>query len=253
MDATLQRICRYPVKGLSADELERVQLTAGAQIPHDRRFAIARASTPIDTSDPEWMPKTKFHILMRDEKLAQLRTDYDPETTTLTVRRGGKPVTTARLGDAMGRMMLGQFFAAFLGEDAKGTPKVVDAGSRTLSDQRRPRISLINLRTVADLERVTGRPVDPLRFRGNLYLDDLPAWAERDWVDREIAVGEARLRVVQEIDRCAATEVNPETAERDMNIVKSLQRGYGHVDLGILAEVVEGGEIARGDPVRLLD
>ncbi|MFP3423240.1 MOSC N-terminal beta barrel domain-containing protein, partial [Bacillus sp. SIMBA_161] len=77
--ATLARICRYPVKGLSADALERVTLTAGRQLPHDRRFAIARASSRIDTSDPEWMHKTKFHTLLRDEKLAQLTTAYDPE------------------------------------------------------------------------------------------------------------------------------------------------------------------------------
>ena len=253
MAVTLGRICRYPVKGLSPDTLERVPLTTGRALPHDRRFAIARATTPIDTADPEWLPKSKFHVLMRDEKLAQLDTAYDAETTTLTVYRKGKQVTQARLADPMGRVTLSQFFAAFLGDDAKGTPKVVDAGDRTLSDQRKPRISLINRATVRDLERVTGRLVDPIRFRGNLYLDDLPAWAERDWVGRELTVGGARLRVVEEIDRCAATEVDPATGERDMPVLKSLQRGFGHVTLGIYAEVIEDGEIAVGDTVELAD
>jgi len=131
MAVTLGRICRYPVKGLSPDTLERVPLTTGRALPHDRRFAIARATTPIDTADPEWLPKSKFHVLMRDEKLAQLDTAYDAETTTLTVYRKGKQVTQARLADPMGRVTLSQFFAAFLGDDAKGTPKVVDAGDRT--------------------------------------------------------------------------------------------------------------------------
>ena len=35
-------ICRYPVKGLSAEHLERAVLARGEGVPHDRRFAIAR-------------------------------------------------------------------------------------------------------------------------------------------------------------------------------------------------------------------
>jgi uncharacterized protein YcbX len=243
------RICRYPVKGLSAQDLERVEVAAGGALPHDRRFAIARASTPIDTANPGWLPKQKFHVLMRDEKLAQLGADYDPETTKLTLRRKGRPVSTGRLNDPTGRTTLSQFFAAFLGEEAKGTPKVVDAGAGTLSDQRDPVVSLLNLASVADLQRVTGRPVDPIRFRANLHLEGLDAWAEWDWIGRELTVGGVRLRAVEAIERCAATEVNPDTAERDLNLPKILQRGYGHVCMGLYCEVLDGGEVAVGDAV----
>ncbi len=103
-----------------------------------------------------------------------------------------------------------------------------------------------------DLERVTGAAVDPLRFRANVYFEGAPAWAEFDWLGREIAIGAARLRVTARIDRCAATHVNPETAARDMNVVKALQRGFGHIDMGVYAEVISGGEIATGDGITIV-
>jgi hypothetical protein len=249
----IARLCRYPVKGLSADPLARVTLQAGRQIPHDRRFAIARPTTAIDTAEPEWMKKTHFHSLMRDARLAQLEAHYDPETTRLTLHRKGRQVSQATLSDPMGRMMLGQFFAAFLSEEAGGTPKVVDAGDRVLSDQPDPVLSIINLASLRDLERVTGRTVDPRRFRANLYLEGLSPWVERDWPGKRLQIGDATLAVREEIDRCAATEVNPETGERDMKVVNALKRGYGHINCGVFATVETGGEIAVGDTVQVAE
>lgn len=249
----IARLCRYPVKGLSADPLEQVRLETGRQIPHDRRFAVARPTTPIDTSDPQWMKKTHFHSLMRDARLAQLEAHYDAESTRLTLHRKGRQVSQAVLSDPMGRMMLGQFFAAFLSEEAGGTPKVVDAGERVLSDQPDPVISIINLASLRDLERVTGRTVDPRRFRANLYLEGLSPWVERHWPGKHLRIGEVTLAVREEIDRCAATEVNPETGERDMKVVNALQRGFAHINCGVFATVETGGEIAVGDTVTVAD
>jgi len=63
----------------------------------------------------------------------------------------------------------------------------------------------------------------------------------------EISLGAARLRVLSPITRCAATQVNPVTAERDLDIVAALERAFGHINMGVYAEVAEGGEIAVGD------
>ncbi|MBM3346199.1 MAG: MOSC domain-containing protein, partial [Betaproteobacteria bacterium] len=76
MPISVNAIHRYPIKGLSAEPLERVTLATGRCLPHDRRFALARASTVIDPVRPEWLPKTHFFMLMRDERLAELRTRF---------------------------------------------------------------------------------------------------------------------------------------------------------------------------------
>ncbi len=249
-EIAIANIYRHPVKSLTPEALAHTSLTPGKALPNDRRFALTLGSTPTDGTISEWMPKTKFVALMRSEKLAQLETQFDDATDTLTVLRGGRQVARGRLTDRIGRATIEEFFAAFLGEEAKGRPRVVEAaGEHVLSDHANPVLSLLNLASVADLERVTKKPVDPLRFRANFWLSGLAPWAEFDWIGREVTVGGVKLAITARIDRCAATNVNPETAERDLNIPKSLQMGFGHVDMGVYGRVLEGGDVHVGDDV----
>jgi uncharacterized protein YcbX len=111
-------------------------------------------------------------------------------------------------------------------------------------------LSIINLGSVAAIETIVGAPVHPLRFRANLYVEGWPAWGEFDLVGREIGVGRAaRLKIVKRIERCAATNVDPDTGIRDLAIPQTLMRTFGHADCGIYGEVVTGGSIAPGDAV----
>src|ERR1700675_403347 len=90
MAATIAAIYRYPVKGLSAEPLEGVSLAPGECLPHDRRFAIALPATRFDPARPEWLSKTHFVMLMRDEKLAQLHTSFAADTGELTLEYAGE-------------------------------------------------------------------------------------------------------------------------------------------------------------------
>lgn len=249
MTATLSRIYRYPVKSLTAEPLEEVALEPGRCLPGDRRFAIAHGASRFDRLAPDWAPKSSFVALVRCERLARLESRLDPESGELTIRRGGKVVAHARVDNPAGRTVLDQFLSAFLGEDARGSAHLVEAPGRALSDHPEPWVSLISLASVRDLERVVRAPVDPVRFRANLYIDGLEPWREFGWVGREIAVGPVRLRVEERIGRCAATNVDPVTAARDLNIPRALEHGFGHAHMGVYAEVVEGGRLAVGDPV----
>jgi uncharacterized protein len=252
MMTTLSNIYRHPVKSLTPEPLQQVDLTPGRALPNDRRFALLLGSTPNDGAATEWMPKTKFLALMRSEKLAALETHFDDATDTLTILRRGKQVTRGKLTDRIGRVSIEEFFDAYMGAEAQGRPKVVEAaGDHVLSDHASPVLSILNLASVKDLERVTKKPVDPLRFRANLWLDGLDPWEEFKWLERDLSIGGAKLTVTERINRCAATNVNPETAERDLNIPKALQMGFGHVDMGIYAKVIGAGMIKAGDSVEV--
>ena len=137
---------------------------------------------------------------------------------------------------------------------AQDTFHHVDARRHAFADAcRKPNattdqyVSLINRASLAALEAAMGSPVDPIRFRANIYFDGPSAWSEHDRLDSEIAIGAARLRVISPITRCAATQVNPATAERDLDVVAALDHSFDHTNMGIYAEVVAGGEIAVGD------
>src|SRR5215470_13765 len=253
---TIAEIYRYPVKGLSAEELDRVVLTPGECLPHDRRFAIALGSTAFDPEHPEWLPKTHFIMLMRDEKLAQLQTRFDVESGVLSIVEGERVLLRAPMSDPGGRRLVAEFFTNFLGDAVNRPLRVVSAPGHAFADaRRRPNattdkyVSLINRASIAALEAAMGVPVDPIRFRANIYFGGASAWCEQDWVDSEINLGAARLRVISPITRCAATQVNPVTAERDLDIVAALGRAFGHTNMGVYAEVVAGGEVAVGDPL----
>lgn len=256
MPITVVAICRYPVKGLGPEHLERVMLAAGECLPQDRRFALAHATSQFDPQRPVWLPKTNFLMLMRDEKLAELRTRFEQRSGHLRIERAARMLLDAQITDPEGRRSIGEFFAEFLRDTVSGTPNVVEASGHTFSDaKRRPNsttykyVSIVNLASIRALEEVVGVTLDPIRFRANFYIDGAPAWGEFDWVESMLTVGGARLHVVSRISRCAATAVNPATAERDVNIPVVLQKAFGHGHMGIYAEVTGGGAVAKGDAV----
>ena len=253
MACSITSLYRYPVKGLSPEPLDRVALTPLSCFPHDRRFALARAATKFDAQRPEWLAKSHFFMLMRDEKLAQLRTRFDEASGEFNIGCDGRALLRARITDHAGRVEFEAFFADFLKEFPDGPPRIVEAPGHTFADAKQKSgatgsqyVSFINLASIAALEKVSGVRVDPLRFRANVYFSGPPGWGELDWVGADLGIEGARLRVVSPITRCAATMVNPATAERDLNVPAILQREFGHNFMGIYGEVVEGGEIAVG-------
>ncbi len=253
MTAAIAEIWRYPVKGLIGERLEQVTLSPGETVPHDRRYAIAQGSTAFDSNSPKWLPKTNFLMLMRDEKLAQLGLRFEEAEQRLTIKRGGRAVVTAKLGEPLGRALVAQFFAAFMGDSIRGAPQLCEASGHSFSDVDAKVVSLVNAASVRDLERVLRQPVDVRRFRANLVVDGLPAWEEFKWLDRDLTVNGVQLKVTDRINRCAAPNVNPETAERDLNIPKALQQGFGHTHMGIYLQVVSGGQIAIGNELEPAD
>ncbi|MFO1238272.1 MAG: MOSC domain-containing protein [Alphaproteobacteria bacterium] len=249
----VESLYRYPVKGLSPERLEAVQLTAGATFPGDRAYAIEQGAPQFDPDAPRHFPKTKYLMLMRDEKLAALDTAFEGDGAVLTVRRGGRQVARAQLSTPVGRGIAEQFFAAYLGDALPGKPRIVHGGGHAFTDVPAKWVSLINLASVRDLERVTGMTVDPLRFRGNIHIEGLAPWAEKGWEGRTLRLGGVSLAMRREIVRCPATNVNPATAERDMTIPQTLLAAFGANACGVYLEVLEPGRIAPGDRLALAD
>ncbi len=246
---TVNSIYRYPVKGLSPEALDSVALHRGETLPADRRYAIENGPIGFDPADPKYFPKIRFLMLMRNERLAALRTRFHDATNTLTIQYNSAEAARGDLETASGRATIEQFFADNFASELRGPPKVLTAPGHSFSDVAAKVVSIINLASVAAIENIIGQPVNPLRFRGNLYVSGWPAWHEFDLLGQEIAIGNTRLKVVKRIVRCAAVNVDPVTAERDLNIPQTLMQNFEHADCGVYAEVITGGEIATGDAI----
>ncbi len=267
--AKIQSIYRYPVKGLTPEPLARTLLQAGQTVPGDRLYAIENGPSGFDPAAPSYLSKTHFLMLMKNERLANLHARFDQGTHTLTItlpspytgedgvqRTPGEGQSTGRqitadLRTAAGRAKIENFFAAYCADELRGPPKILHGAGHSFSDVARKVVSIINLASVAAVETMVGAPVNPLRFRANVYVEGWPAWSELGLVDSVLSAGGARLKVVKRIVRCAATNVDPDTGARDLAIPQTLLRHLDHADCGIYAEVIGGGEIAAGDEVQV--
>jgi uncharacterized protein YcbX len=249
MNARIAAIYRYPVKGLSPERMARVALSPGQTLPADRLYAIENGPSGFDPAAPAHLPKSRFLMLMRNERLAALETSFDEAGHVLSIRQNKAEVTRGDLKTAGGRAAIEDFFEHYSAEELRGPPKVLQADGHSFSDVAAKVVSIINLASVAAVEEAVGAPVDPLRFRANLYVEGWPAWHELDLLNRTITVGSARLKVKKRIVRCAATNVEPRTGIRDMEIPNTLMRTFGHMDCGVYAEVIESGTVAADDPV----
>jgi hypothetical protein len=190
-------------------------------------------------------------MLMRNERLARLRTRFDDANHVLTIESDGRIAARGDLRTPAGRQGVESFFAQFCADELRGPPKVLHAPGHSFSDVAHKVVSIINLASVSALETAIGAPVNPLRFRGNVYVEGWPAWKEFNLLGQEIAIGEgARLKVVKRIVRCAATNVDPDTGARDLAVPETLLRSFGHADCGVYAEVIEAGEIRAGNELR---
>ena len=248
--AKIASLYLWPVKGLSGAPLKEADISAGRPLAHDRQWAIERGARHFDPASPRHIPKGKFLQLVNTARLAALESRYDPDTATLTLLRSGKRLASGQLTTPAGRAIIEQFLAAWLKDDLPGPPRIVGAGDHHFFDVPKPYLSLINLETLKELERIAKSPLDPRRFRANIYIEGLPAWQEFDWLGKTICVnGEPLFAARERIGRCIATCVDPETGERDLHLPRAMLDAYGHKDCGLYLEPVADATIRPGDEI----
>jgi uncharacterized protein YcbX len=252
MSATLASLYRHPVKGFTPERREHAELAAGACFPFDRMYAVENGPSGFDPAAPAHVSKMKFTVLAPIAKVAAVRTAYDEVSGRLSAVAPGLAPFEGDLGEPSGKAAFAAWLSDVLGEDASGPLKVLEGpGAHRFMDHPMGHVSIINLASVRDLAEKIGRPLDPLRFRANLYVEGWPPWVENDWKDRELSIGPVRTTVYKPIVRCAATQVDPATAMRDIDVPAALFEHYAHVLCGIYVNVTQGGTIAAGDRIEV--
>lgn len=202
------------------------------------------------------MPKDRFVVLLKEAGLAGLQTRFDPTTTVLEISAQGAPHTLA-MNDPDQRIAAAQFLHDTLHLSDQEPPVFFSSAPHRFKDvsvvspQMMSAISVLNLATVREMEKRIGAEIHPARFRANVVIDGLPPFAELDAVGSVLSFGEASPRILSRAKRCAATEVNPITAERDLNIPYLLRKNLGHMDMGIYVEVARGGTLSVGQSGQL--
>jgi len=251
MQARVEALYRYPLKGFSPEPLARTALAVDRPVPYDRAYAIENGPSGFDPASPSYFPKIRFLMLMKNEAVARVRSRFDPETSMLAMEEDGREQVRGALDTDAGRAAIEAWIARRFEADLRGAPRILHAPDHSFSDVAAKVVHLVNLASLRDLERHVGQPVDPLRFRANIYVDGIPAWSEFDLVGGQARVGGLRLAGTKRTQRCAATNVDPTTGIRDLQVPRTLMGAYGHTDCGIYLRVAVAGEIAVGDRLDL--
>ncbi len=251
MSGHVAAIFRHPVKGFTPEPLNAVELAPGEGFPHDRAWAVENGPSGFDPDAPVFTPKQKFTVLAAIPKVAAVRTRLDDATGMMMADAPGAAPFTGRLDEVEARDRFAAWLTSVLDpDDLRGPLKVMEArGGFRFTDHPLGQVSIINMASVRDLSARMGVEVDPLRFRGNVYVEGWPAWVENEWTGRDLMLGWAKAKVFKPIVRCAAIDVDPATATRDLEVVKALFDNYGHMFCGIYIHMTSTGRVALGDAV----
>lgn len=248
MTARVAHLIRHPIKSAGYEDIERATLQVGAAFPFDRVWAVAHAAARL-AEPAAWAPKLQFLRGWGSAELMAISCRSDPATREVTLGHPRRETARFCPDDPADAARLIAWLRPLWPENRPEPAAVYTVSGQALTDQHEPLVSINSLASLADLSASVGQDLSRHRFRGNIWVEGWVPWAERDLIGQEIAIGGARLQVVEPIGRCRATGANPVTGVQDIDTMAALQTGYGHTDFGIFARVTQAGPIAVGDGV----
>lgn len=243
----LAQIWRHPIKGVGAEELAHVGLHIDRPLPLDRAWAVLEEGGEaadgwracrnfIRGAKAPSLMAVRAHVTGDDIHLSH------PDLTDLVITPGTPEAGLALIA----------WLKPIYPTDRRAPAALVKAPASGMTDAPYASVAILNRASLRALGDKLGQTLDPRRFRGNLWLDGLAPWEEFDLVGKRLRIGEAELEVIEPITRCRATEVNPETGQRDAATLAGLEDGWGHTDFGVYAMVRRAGRVAIGDEVTQL-
>jgi uncharacterized protein YcbX len=244
MSRTLAQIWRHPIKGIGAEALDHADLHPGRPLPLDRAWAVLEQG---GAAGDGWRPCRNFLRGAKGPGLMAVTARVDGDRLHLS--HPARPPLALTPGADGAAEALFDWLAPIYPADRRPPAALVRAPDIGMADVNFASVSVLNLASLRALGQQLGQELDPRRFRGNLWLEGLAPWEEFDLAGRRLRVGAAELEVIEPIERCRATEANPETGRRDAATLAALEAGWGHTAFGVYAVVRRAGRIARGDTV----
>jgi uncharacterized protein YcbX len=158
----IEHLYRYPAKGLGAEGLDAVQVAAGQGFPLDRAQVLQRTQADFDPAIPAWLPKANFAMLWLHEQIAALQSVYLSRLKKLHVRTAQGHEHLFQMDTNAGQAALGQSILGVLLNRLSAAPRIVEAAGRQCTDKAEKYVSLINLGSVRELEKLLGRDAGPV-------------------------------------------------------------------------------------------
>ena len=256
MSATISSINYCPVKSVSFQTIENCEIKKDIGIVNDRIFAFAK---DLDKEQARLFEKSpddrkgkwnkvltlknspvlnKYNFIFKDEKLTF--TLKDKEILSIDInqleQREALSNKISELESSLKQpitLMKNHEFPFF---DTSISNKVDFVNS----------VSLINIQSINDFREKIDRKVESLIFRGNICIDGIEPWKEREWIGKIIKINNVSFQVEKNIPRCVAINLKPQTDDNSFNLLQSLKKTYNHFEMGIYLTALDDGEINIG-------
>ena len=258
MTCTIKLINYCPVKSLSFQSINSCQIKKNLGMPNDRIFAFSRGIDYEKAKTIEKNPKERklnnFLTLKNSPVLNKYNFSYNGNKLALIL--DGEEIISISADDQNEKSSLSK--KLFELESTLINPIILLKNTEypfydtSHSNNVFNSISLINLNSIKDFENKIEEDVEFQRFRGNLYVDGISAWEERNWINKIIKINNTSFKVEKNIPRCVAINLKPKTEDNSLNLLNSLKKTYNHFDMGLYLTALDDGNINVGDHVELI-
>jgi len=239
-----------PIKSLSFQSINAAIIKKDVGFEEDRIFAFSRAidMALANTIEKDPSERELIHFLTLKNTPALNKYDFKFENGMISISKDNKEISTHPIEDK----------EAISKEISKLEPnlpgpiyflknELFPFYDTTNSSRVSNTISLINLNSIKDFNQKINKQIEFQRFRGNIYIKDLDAFEERNWINKTIKINEAEFKVLKHIPRCSATNLKVNSDQADINLPNELKKTYGHMDMGIYLYPLNNSKISVND------
>ena len=261
MSAEITSINYCPVKSVSFQSIEKCQIKKDIGIIGDRVFAFAKDldldqaklfENKPDERKGKWNKiltlknspaLNKYNFLSNEEKLTLTLKDKEIFTININqiTERQALSNKISELEDSLKQpiVLMNNYDFPFF--DTSISKKVDFANS----------VSLLNIQSINDFQKKIDKKIETSIFRGNICIDGIEPWKEREWIDKIIKINGVSFKVEKNIPRCVAINLKPQTNDNSIDLLQLLKKTYGHFEMGIYLTALEDGEINIGNSIVL--
>ena len=261
MSATISSINYCPVKSVSFQTIEKSQIKKDVGIIGDRIFAFAK---DLDLEQAKLFEKSpderkgkwnKVLTLKNSPALNKYNFIFKEEKLTLTLK--DQEILSIDINQLSEREALSNKIIEL--ENSIKQPIVLMKNNEfpffdtSISNKVDfiNSVSLLNIQSINDFQKKIDKNIEASIFRGNICVDNIEPWEEREWIGKVIKINNVSFKVEKNIPRCVAINLKPQTDDNSFNLLQSLKKTYNHFEMGIYLTVLDDGKINIGDTINI--
>jgi len=262
MSTTISSINYCPVKSVSFQAINTCKIKKNIGIVGDRIFAFAK---DLDSDNAQLFEKNPEERKGKWNKVLTLKNspvlnkyNFLFKENKLTLTFNHKEILTIDVNELSERQLLSNKIIKL--ENSLKEPIVL------MKNEESPffdtsisnkvdfinSVSLLNIQSINDFQKKINKKIEISRFRGNICIDGIKSWEEREWIGKIIKINNVSFKVEKNIPRCVAINIKPTTDDNSLNLLQSLKKIYNHFEMGIYLSPLDNGEINLGDKLKII-